>query len=81
MTPGSRPSDAIFRKQIRQMPNLRINARERPQIGHLLYSRTLNLALRVALILNAFLAKPSSSFLETGAALAVLRPSMRPVNS
>jgi hypothetical protein len=64
ITPGSSPSEAMLRKQIRQMPNLRIKARERPQIGQRLYSRTLNFALRVALILSAFLAKPFSSCQE-----------------
>jgi len=30
-TPGISPRTAIMRKQIRQMPNLRYTARERPQ--------------------------------------------------
>jgi hypothetical protein len=34
ITPGSRPAEAKFRKQIRQMPNFRMNARDRPHIGH-----------------------------------------------
>jgi hypothetical protein len=33
ITPGSRPSDAILRKQMRQMPNFLKNARGRPQMG------------------------------------------------
>jgi hypothetical protein len=35
-TPGSSPRNDIFLKQMRQSPNLRMNARGRPQIGHLL---------------------------------------------
>jgi len=36
LTPGNSPARAMLRKQMRQMPYLRKNARERPQIGHLL---------------------------------------------
>ncbi|CAB5087832.1 hypothetical protein D3OALGA1CA_699 [Olavius algarvensis associated proteobacterium Delta 3] len=34
ITPGNCPSDAIFLKQMRHMPNFRIYALGRPQIGH-----------------------------------------------
>ena len=56
-TPGSLPWEAISRKQIRQIPNLRIYARGRPQIGQRLYLRTLNLGSRLAFIISAFFAK------------------------
>ena len=37
VTPVIRPLDASLRKQILQMPNLRMKARGRPHNGHLLY--------------------------------------------
>jgi hypothetical protein len=58
ITPGSRPSDARFRKQIRQMPNFRRNALGRPHMGHRLYARTRNFAFPAAFCLSAFFAKP-----------------------
>lgn len=57
MTPGSFPSEAIFRKQMRQMPNLRMYALGRPQIGQRLYALTPNLGFFLAFILSAVLAK------------------------
>lgn len=60
-TPGSRPSEAIFRKQMRQMPNLRMKALDRPQIGQRLYALTLNLGCFIAFSRSAFFAKLSSS--------------------
>jgi len=33
LTPGNSPARAMLRKQIRQMPYLRKNARARPQMG------------------------------------------------
>jgi hypothetical protein len=42
ITPGSLPSDAKLRKQMRQIPNFLKNARGRPQIGQRLYCLTLN---------------------------------------
>jgi hypothetical protein len=63
MTPGSLPSDAMFLKQMRQIPNFRINARGRPHKGHRLYARTLNLGLRCAFIRIDVLAKSSSLWL------------------
>jgi len=59
-TPGNRPSEASFRKQIRQIPNFLIYALGRPQIGQRLYARTLNLGFRTAFIFNAVLANVSS---------------------
>jgi hypothetical protein len=59
-TPGSLPWDAISLKQMRQIPNLRIYARGRPQIGQRLYPRTLNLGSRLAFIISAFFAKSAS---------------------
>jgi hypothetical protein len=49
-------------KQIRQMPNLRINARGRPQNGQRLYVRTLNFGVRCAFNNKDFFANESSSF-------------------
>jgi hypothetical protein len=60
MTPGSLPLEAMLRKQMRQTPNLRRKARGRPQIGHRVYDRTLNLGVRIAFSLSAFFAKSSS---------------------
>jgi hypothetical protein len=48
------------RKQMRQIPNLRIKARGRPQRGQRLYARTLNLGFRLAFAIIDFLAKVSS---------------------
>jgi len=52
VTPGKRPSEAISRKQRRQMPNLRIYARGRPHMGHRLYCLTENFGFRAALTLS-----------------------------
>src|SRR5207302_6772232 len=43
VTPGMRPSAASVRKQMRHMPNLRRNARGRPQMRQRLWNLTLNL--------------------------------------
>jgi hypothetical protein len=61
-TPGSLPSEARFRKQIRQIPNFLINALGLPQIGQRLYPLTLNLGFLIDLFLRAFLAKSSSLY-------------------
>jgi hypothetical protein len=42
VTPGTRPSAAMVRKQIRHIPNLRMYARGRPQIRQRLRNRTPN---------------------------------------
>jgi hypothetical protein len=59
-TPGSFPSDANTRKQIRQSPNFLRYALGRPQTGQRLYCRTLNLDSRIAFNLSDFFAKSSS---------------------
>ncbi len=48
---------------MRQMPNLRKNARGRPQRGQRLYARTLYFGFLAALAMSDFLAKVSSSVL------------------
>ena len=50
----------MFRKQIRQIPNLRMYALGRPQIGHRLYALTLNLGVRFVFAIRDFLAKVAS---------------------
>jgi hypothetical protein len=60
VTPGNKPSDAIFRKQIRHKPNFRKKALGRPQTGQRLYARTWNLGLRFAFAIKDFLATFSS---------------------
>ena len=65
-TPGSSPRRAMFRKQIRQMPNWRIKACGRPQIGQRLYLRVLNLGSRLALILRARRAMSYSTYFLKG---------------
>ena len=56
-TPGSSPLCAISRKQIRQMPNLRKKARERPQRLQRLYWRTEYFGVRFAFAMSALRAK------------------------
>ena len=56
-TPGMRPLRAFSRKQMRHMPNLRIYARERPQVLQRLYSRTLNFCERLAFTIQDVFAK------------------------
>jgi len=63
VTPGKRPRDAISRKQMRHMPNRRMNARGRPQMRHLLYRRALNFGVRCDFTISALRAKPHSSHL------------------
>ena len=46
-TPGMSPLSERSRKQIRQSPNLRRNARERPQRWHRLWARTANFGFRL----------------------------------
>jgi hypothetical protein len=48
-TPGISPWSANFRKQIRQMPNLRYTARGRPQSWQRRFNRVANLGARFAL--------------------------------
>jgi len=60
VTPGKSPSDAILRKQRRQIPNLRIKALGRPQMGHLLYCLTANFGFRAAFTFSDVFAKPNS---------------------
>jgi hypothetical protein len=55
-TPGSSPSKAMLRKQMRQSPNLRMNARARPHLRHLLYVRTLYFLRLLVFSIRAFLA-------------------------
>jgi hypothetical protein len=62
VTPVISPLDASLRKQILQTPNFRINARGRPQRGHLLYFRTENLGFRCDFAIIDFLAKPTSKY-------------------
>jgi len=50
-----------IRKQIRQIPNFLKKPLGLPQIGHLLYARTLNFGFFIAFILRAVFAKLSSS--------------------
>jgi hypothetical protein len=64
VTPVTSPWDASLRKQSLHMPNLRINALERPQSGHLLYARTLNLGVRLALAMSDFFATATSCACE-----------------
>jgi hypothetical protein len=61
-TPGSLPSEARFRKQIRQIPNFLKNPLGLPQIGQRLYFLTLNLGDLLAFILRDVFAKFSSLF-------------------
>lgn len=63
ITPGSSPRRAMFRKQMRQMPNLRKKALGRPQRGQRLYDRTLNFGFLFALAISDFLATVTSSVL------------------
>ncbi len=59
---------------MRQTPNFRKYALGRPQIGHRLYVRTLNLGVRIAFNLSDFFAKSSSLRSCLGAAGPALRP-------
>jgi hypothetical protein len=61
-TPGSLPSEARFRKQMRQIPNFLKNPLGLPQMGQRLYRLTLNLGSLIAFTLRAFLAKFTSLF-------------------
>ena len=56
MTPGISPLRAMFRKQIRQIPNFRRKALDRPQMGHRLYRRVENFGLLFALAIRDFFA-------------------------
>jgi hypothetical protein len=51
-TPGSLPREAKLRKQIRQIPNFLMNARDLPHIGHRLYARTLNFGFLLTFCLS-----------------------------
>jgi hypothetical protein len=55
-TPGISPLSAISRKQIRQMPNFRMNARGRPQRPQRLPRRTENFGFSFVFSISAFLA-------------------------
>jgi hypothetical protein len=55
-TPGINPWSASFRKQIRQMPNLRYTLRGRPQSLHRFSRRTENLGVRFAFAILLLLA-------------------------
>jgi hypothetical protein len=46
VTPGRRPTEANSRKQIRQTPNFRMYARDRPQILQRLWARVENFGVR-----------------------------------
>lgn len=52
-----------MRKQILQMPNLRMNPLGLPQIGQRLYPRTLNFGFRIAFVLRDLFAKLSSFYI------------------
>jgi hypothetical protein len=56
VTPGSWPSSAKVRKQMRQIWNLRINARGRPHLRQRLYLRTLNFGVLLHLFISDVLA-------------------------
>src|SRR5215212_7750756 len=56
VTPGSRPTEASSRKQIRQRPNLRMYARLRPQRWQRFTCRVSNFAGPAALTIKHFLA-------------------------
>ena len=58
--PGTTPSWARSRRQIRQSPNFRYTARGRPQRLQREYCRVLNFCGRAALAMRLFLAKLSS---------------------
>jgi len=60
VTPVISPWEASFLKHNLQMPNFLIKALGRPHMGHLLYWRTLNFALRPALAMSDFFATASS---------------------
>jgi hypothetical protein len=67
-TPGISPRSDISRKQIRQIPNFRMNARGLPHRWHRLRTRTANFGGRFNLSMSAFLAiqKPLLSLLDLG---------------
>jgi len=56
VTPGSLPSSASVRKQMRQIWYLRIKALGRPHARHRLYARTLNFGGRLHFSIIDFLA-------------------------
>ncbi len=60
-TPGMRPWSASFRKQIRQVPNLRYTARGRPQSMHRCTFRVENFGGRFAAAIFDLLAILDSS--------------------
>jgi hypothetical protein len=60
VTPGISPCSASSRKQIRQTPNLRRYARERPHRLHRLYDLTLNFGGFFAFAIQDFFATSSS---------------------
>jgi hypothetical protein len=64
ITPGISPRKAMFRKQMRQIPNFRKKARGRPHRGQRLYSRTGNLGVRLDLAICDFLAIPFSALIS-----------------
>jgi hypothetical protein len=55
-TPGTSPASARSRKQIRQIPNLRKYARERPHLLQRVYPRTLNFGTRFDFAIQDFFA-------------------------
>ena len=59
-TPGIIPSSDSSRKQMRQMPNLRRNARERPHRPQRLCWRTANFGVRLLFSIMAFRAISNS---------------------
>ena len=52
LIPGMFPARAFSRKQMRQMPNLRMYARRRPQMLHRLYALTANFGSRFCLAIH-----------------------------
>jgi hypothetical protein len=65
VTPGSLPSEASSRKQIRQTPNFRMYARLRPQSLHRFTWRTSNFAGRDAFTIHDFFAIDGSPTLPS----------------
>ncbi len=60
-TPGIYPDNASSRKQIRQTPNVRRNARDLPQRAHRLCFRTPNFGFRLLFSTMALRAIPALS--------------------
>jgi len=66
MTPGISPRNARARKQMRHIWNFRSKPRERPQIRHRPYRRTLNLGSRCCFMIRLVLAMVPLDYLRNG---------------